>query len=602
MASAKPDTRAAEAADAAPPSSNEVLAQLDRILSSQEFSLPERGRKFLQYIVDETLAGGADRIKGYSIALNVFGRAVSFDAQSDPVVRIEAGRLRRALERYYLVAGQCDPIRIDIPKGGYVPVFTRVAVLPAVEIEPHDAQAQQPIPALADAGARHSGWRPRLMFGLAVIVLVPWMYLAASFLWPSAANNAASPSAPEKPKLLVLPFRDTSETAEGKVYAAGFADEIINQLSAFKELTVLGHETSRSLGTELDIGRIRDEMGVGYVIQGSVRISGAQSRVTARAIETKTQAVLWSHTFGDDFATRDLINVQDEIARQVARAVAQPYGIVFQADLPSTQRRVPDDLEAYLCTLRFYGYRAELSVAQHATVRACLERATARWPHFATAWAMLSHVYLDEDRFGFNTQPETGVTRSLDAARKAVSLEPDNIRALQSLMLALFFDRRAKEALSVGERAILLNPNDAELRGEFGSRVAMAGDWKRGSELIEVALALNPGNSDYYRAVLALSAYMQKDFDRAAREIRQANLRNLPLFYVVAAIIYAESGLVSEAAQARDEFIRLRPTFFEHVDVELAKRNYRPEDQAVLIEGSRKAGFPVPARFLKPRD
>ena len=108
-----------------PPSADEVREQLERVIASPEFSASERDRKFLRYVVEETLAGRADRIKGYSIGTEVFGRDASFDAQSDPVVRIEAGRLRRALERYYLMDGRADPIRIDIPKGAYVPTFTR---------------------------------------------------------------------------------------------------------------------------------------------------------------------------------------------------------------------------------------------------------------------------------------------------------------------------------------------------------------------------------------------------------------------------------------------------------------------------------------------
>ena len=91
--------------------------------SSSEFAVPERARKFLTYLIDETLAGRADRIKAYSIAIEVFGRNESFDAQNDPAVRIEAGRIRGRCERYYLVAGQADPIVVGIPKGGYVPRF-----------------------------------------------------------------------------------------------------------------------------------------------------------------------------------------------------------------------------------------------------------------------------------------------------------------------------------------------------------------------------------------------------------------------------------------------------------------------------------------------
>lgn len=107
------------------PSADEVRGQLERILSNPEFCVPERDRAFLRYVVDEALAGRGDKLKAYCIATEVFARSDTFDAQNDPVVRIEAGRLRRALERYYLVAGFDDDILIDIPKGGYRPTFTR---------------------------------------------------------------------------------------------------------------------------------------------------------------------------------------------------------------------------------------------------------------------------------------------------------------------------------------------------------------------------------------------------------------------------------------------------------------------------------------------
>ena len=99
-------------------------AQLARILDSADFDATGREHRFLSYVVEEALSGRGDRIKAYSIAVEVFGRDESFDPQTDPIVRIEAGHLRRALERYYLTSGQADPILITIPKGGYVPVFS----------------------------------------------------------------------------------------------------------------------------------------------------------------------------------------------------------------------------------------------------------------------------------------------------------------------------------------------------------------------------------------------------------------------------------------------------------------------------------------------
>jgi hypothetical protein len=105
-----------------------VRAELNRILGNPAFNATDRLRRFLSYVVEETLSGRADRIKAFSIATDVLGRDASFDAHADPIVRVEAGHLRRALERYYLTAGGDDPIVMTVPKGAYVPRFeTRLA-------------------------------------------------------------------------------------------------------------------------------------------------------------------------------------------------------------------------------------------------------------------------------------------------------------------------------------------------------------------------------------------------------------------------------------------------------------------------------------------
>ena len=121
-----------------------IRAQLGHILASRAFDASRRNRAFLRFIVEESLAGRADRIKAYTIATSVLGRDEAFDPQADPIVRIEASRLRRSLERYYLIAGQDDPVRIDIPKGGYVPSFQRLQSVHDDCAFPHDAYAPEP--------------------------------------------------------------------------------------------------------------------------------------------------------------------------------------------------------------------------------------------------------------------------------------------------------------------------------------------------------------------------------------------------------------------------------------------------------------------------
>ena len=137
-----------------------VRKQLERILSSPGFDASARNRRFLQYTVEETLAGRASRLKGLTIAIDVFGRdPATFDPEHDPVVRIEAAKLRRRLERYYLTAGREDPIRIDVPKGTYVPTFSEHdGLLPDASPAPRTAGMHSHLKG-ADPAAAHPAAR-----------------------------------------------------------------------------------------------------------------------------------------------------------------------------------------------------------------------------------------------------------------------------------------------------------------------------------------------------------------------------------------------------------------------------------------------------------
>ena len=580
----------------AQPTSEEVRAQLARIVASPDFDVPERSRGFLRYVVEETLAGRGERIKGYTVAVEVFGRDAAVDTNVDPVVRIEAGRLRRALERYYLMAGEAEPVLISIPKGGYTPVFARRAS--AVPIPSADApEPMLPVPLVAQRGRRAAVVLSAA--GVGATLLLGFGYWTLARAPPSAEPGVGAAAAPDGPTLMVVPFEGLGDASVAKLYATGLTEEILTQLAPFKELTVLGRETSRSLPAGMDVAQLRG-LGARYALEGGVRAADERLRVSARLLDTASAAVLWSQAYDADLRVQDLFEIQADIGRQVATAVAQPYGIVFRADARRTSRQPPDDLEAYACTLRFYAYRSELSPELHAAVRACLERAVAGFPDYATAWAMLSVLYLDEDRFGFNPEPgpPAPLDRALETARRAVALDPESGRALQALMLALFFRQEPAEALRVGERALELNPNDTELLGEFGTRLAQSGEWARGGALLEQALARNPGHSGYYHGILAQVAYMLRDNERALVEIRQANLQKFPIYHGFAAIIYAELGMRAEASQAGSLFVQMSPRFLPNLDAELGKRNFRPEDRARLAEGLRKAGLPVPANAV----
>jgi adenylate cyclase len=581
--------------------SDDVRAQLDRIIASPEFKAPERLRKFLRYVVETTLAGRAEQIKAYTIALEVFERDETFDAHADPVVRIEAGRLRRALELYYLVVGQLDPLLIEIPKGGYVPLFTRRTVPAAnVTAQPSDISAAPEVSPYRQKWPRPFAVVPAAL-SIAALVLAFTYWSSTRAVPPvsgagAAASVTSATALPDQPMLAVAPFAGIGEAPDAELYAAGLTEEVLTQLARFKELTVLGRETSMSITPQTDVTRVQREFGARYLLEGGMRLAAGRIRVTTRLLDAGTASVLWSQAYDADLGTRGLFDIQEDIARQVATTVAQPYGIVFQADAQRTARQPPDDLEAYACTLRFYSYHAALGAEQHAVVRDCLRRTTVQFPSYATAWAMLSLLYIDQDRFGFNLAPgePPPLDKALETARLAVNLDQSNPRALQALMMTLFFRQEVAEALYVGERAIAINPNDTALLGEFGARVAFSGEWERGGALLEQALTRNPGHSGYYHGMLAFIAYMQHDYERAFAEIRQSNQNKVSLYHGIAAIIYAKLGMTAEAAQAAEQFQKMNPRFIENLHAELLRRNLRLTDRAHVIEGLRLAGVPVP--------
>lgn len=562
-----------------------VRGQLARILTSADFNAPQRIRSFLTFVIEEALAGRGDRIKAFSIATHVFGRAEDFDALNDPVVRIEAGRLRRALEHYYLLSGRDDPVVIDIPKGTYAPSISwRAASAAAVaETTTQDQTKKRPESFI---GVPRSRWRSILVvLVLAMAFSLTWAVARAFF--GRGADKTALTQTPEV-VLTVSPFANLSGS-EGALYAAGISDELLTQLARFRELRVIGRDPAGArLGPDASIG-------VHYVLEGGVRAAGRQLRVSARLLDGRSFKIIWNGVYDRDLNASGSFEIEADIAAKVAMAVAQPYGAIFTPISSDASSQAPDSAEAYTCTLRFYRYRKVLSAEEHALTRQCLERTTVRFPDYSTGWAMLAYLYLDEDRFDLNKRSNgpAGRVRARDAAERAILLDPANVRGLEALMTVLFFSREPEAALRIGEKALALNPNDSEMLAELGSRIAQSGDWPRGTAMLEDAQSRNPSQTGYYVGLVALGYYMQGNDKQAIDWIRRTDLKRFSIYHFVAALIFARAGLEDEAKASVSEFLRMRPHFFTDFGAELAMRNFNARDRALLIAGARQAGFPV---------
>ena len=233
-----------------------VQQQLDRILGSATFRQVDRLRRFLKFVVLESIAGRQDELKEYVVGIQVFGKETSFDPRSDPVVRVQARRLRARLVRYYVEEGQGDEVLIDLPKGGYSPVFAR----------------------------REAGVARRRSLSSAIV-----------------NRNTAC----------VLAFEDHSAEGNLRYFCRGLRDEIINRLSSLTNLRVLAWDGSEAGGSLHPNGG-----DAAVVVTGSVRSSGDTVRVTTQFLDGATGCYLWSASI--DGAAADVFGTQERVAAAVA--------------------------------------------------------------------------------------------------------------------------------------------------------------------------------------------------------------------------------------------------------------------------------------------
>lgn len=294
----------------------EIIDQLERILRSREFQAPDRGRRFLRYIVEEAVDGRAERLTAYNIAQAVFGRGADFDAQSDPVVRIEAGRIRRALERYYLVCGGGDPVHITIPKGHYAPRFERRAATQGAVNGPAMASGE----AQPGRSARKPGYRdllvpvgvPAIFAALAMLALIRPLeeYLAPAPDRPAAAQAQGESGGV---RVIVEPLAVLGAPSGGAEIARGLNDQIISQLTKLDGVVVMTPASSSPA----------DAAGNAvFALQGNVTFEDEALHVQLRLIRSADGRVIWAKRFDHDTTGQNVFDLQDAIGTRVVKDIA----------------------------------------------------------------------------------------------------------------------------------------------------------------------------------------------------------------------------------------------------------------------------------------
>lgn len=558
---------------ASEPSSEAILDQVERILSDKQADFGERSREMLRYVVNETLAGRSSQIKAYTIAIDVFRRK-NFDAQNDPVVRIEASRLRRELERYYLMAGQGDPIIITVPKGGYVP-FVKYADVPGMQEIGTPPTLE---PTEGDMVGRLRCKRVEWLLSTGAVAVAAAGYSVFWILSVPGSNKAAS----IRPTIAVEQFT----TANGNlVNPQGMTDLIIANLVKFKEFKVID-QASGTAGN----GATSDEAR--YSLQGRLREDGEHVRLATRLVRQSDRAVLWADNYDIEISS-DILEAEIALADEIATTIAQPFGVMFEANVK------PDGVggwEAYDCSLSYYSYRRSMTAGALESAQECLKSVTRNSPSDATSLALLSLTNLDQFRFAykFGTTPSAftlGVASQ--QAKQAIGIDSNNPRALQAVMLTSFFRNDVTAALEAGAAAYELNPNDTEVAGEYGLRLSMSGKWETGCDLVSKAASKGAGPAGYYEVGMALCALIRNDLEAAELWARMSDLNYNPMHRMVLASILGASGKTSQANVEIDWLNHNAPSLMADLEHEISVRLARPEDRERMFAGLRSAGVQI---------
>jgi len=382
----------------------EVRGQLERIVGSGSFARAPRLRRFLIYVVEEALGGRADRLKEYTLGVEVFDRGEGFDPRSDPIVRVDARRLRARLERYYDEEGAADSVEIGFARGSYVPRFRR----------------------------RKPDARP-------------------------------APVARAEPiRIAVLPFQATGGGVEEAAFAEGLGDELALALARRPELRVVGRTSSAWYREEpRDLAEIGRRLDVRLVLLGKLRRDGVRWRVSVSLLSVGDGSLLWSENHDATVAgAEQVFALQDRIAQQIAERLTPRV-----RELADLRPKPPTgDIAAYELYLRGRHQYQSLNPAVLAQTAAFLEAAIARDPAFALAHAALADVQFARAVFLLEP-PVTAMRRSRELARAALALDPGLAGAHARLaVLSAVLDHDFAQAADGFARALSLDPSSADAR------------------------------------------------------------------------------------------------------------------------------------------
>ena len=403
---------------------------------------------------------------------------------------------------------------------------------------------------------------------------------------------------PDKPSIAVLPFQNMSGDPEQEYFVDGLVEDIITALSRFKSLFVIARNSSFTYkGKSVDIKQVGRELGVRYVLEGSVRKATNRLRISGQLIDAATGAHLWAEHF--DGVVEDVFGLQDQVTSSVVGAIAPK---LEQAETERSMRKPTESLDAYDCFLRGMAHNHLFTKESILEARRLFRRATDLDPTYAAAYGLGVWCIVGSQSNGWLADPEREITEGITLARRAVALGMDDPLALATGGTGLgYLADEIENGIAFVDRAILLNPNLAIAWSQSGWLRTYNGEHAVAIAHLERAIRLSPLDlfAFTFYAGIGFAHLFAGRYDEAASWARKAALEKADWAGPprLEAIACALSGRIGRAQEALARMRAIDPHFGLSSLAKLRGSRglvwRRAEDRALFIEGLRKAGLPL---------
>jgi len=438
----------------------EILAQLERLLTSSQLSGSNVLSEFLNFIVRETLEGRGDELKEYTIGVQALKKESDFNPQLDSIVRIHAGRLRRALKEYYYEEGSNDRLTIVIPKGSYVPSFELRE--PALVAQPDGLVAHE-ITMSTNVGSKEE--------------------LEERPIGKTFTTN-------HKSSIAVLPFKKIGHGEILKYFSQSIGEYLSTELTLFENLKVISYYSGGNIISQFaDIRKTGIALGADYILTGSVHLLEGALRLFVQLNVVATGDQLWAHTFEHKDFNEKFGEFQAEVVDKILAEVAGMNGIIvrYEIEIKSGPTRGSNG-EPLIFWYRQYSHKFDKPTITKA--KKYYEDIIKREPDNAFALAYLSEILSGEILL---LQPSETKRTELAAsyAQLAIEINPYCQQGYLALAIHFLLNQKNEECLHTLEQGLEVNPKSVDYRGAMGAMLIYAGDFENGVKILDKVVKLN---------------------------------------------------------------------------------------------------------------